>query len=220
MRGKCPHCLHNVYFIGAPVGSAGSSGRFSESRFECRGGLETVNVHFLTCPNCQHVVVRSSVEINGKTTERLVWPLTTLRLVPPEVPEHIKNDYREAADILQISPKASAALSRRCLQTVLTEAGKAKSKDLSKQIDEVLPSLPTHLAKSVDAIRAVGNFAAHPIKSKSSGEIVEVEPGEAEWNLDVLDGSFDFYYVQPARTKQRRDALNQKLRGAGKRPLK
>jgi hypothetical protein len=33
----------------------------------------------------------------------------------------------------------------------------------------------------LDAIRTIGNFAAHPIKSTSSGEIVDVEPGEAEW---------------------------------------
>jgi hypothetical protein len=119
-----------------------------------------------------------------------------------------------------MSPKASAALSRRCLQTVLAEAGGAKSRDLSDQIDEVLPKLPSHLAESVDAIRVVGNFAAHLIKSKSSGEIVDVEPGEAEWNLEVLDGLFDFYYVQPEKTKQRKTALGQKLREAGKPPLK
>lgn len=220
MRGKCPHCLHDVYFNDARVGTPASAGYFTQGQVACRSDLETVIVHFLICPNCQHVVARSSVTSGDKTEERLVWPPTTLRLVPPEVPEHIKNDYCEAAEVLQISPKASAALSRRCLQTVLTEAGGAKSKDLSSQIDEVIPSLPTHLAESIDAIRVAGNFAAHPIKSKSSGEIVEVESGEAESNLDVLDGLFDFYYVQPERTKQRKSALNQKLKKAGKPPLK
>ena len=29
-------------------------------------------------------------------------------------------------------------------------------------------------------------FGAHPIKSTSTGEIVEVEPGEAQWNLDAV----------------------------------
>lgn len=220
MRGKCPHCLHDVYFNDARVGMPGSAGYFTEGQVGCSGELETVIVHFLICPNCQHVVARSSVKIGDKTEERLVWPPTTLRLVPPEVPEHIKKDYLEAANVLPISPKASAALSRRCLQTVLTEAGGAKSGDLSSQIDGVLPSLPTHLAGNVDAIRIMGNFAAHPIKSKSSGEVVEVEPGEAEWNLDVLDGLFDFYYVQPERTKQRKAALNLKLKEAGKPLLK
>ena len=122
--------------------------------------------------------------------------------------------------MLNLSPKASAALSRRCLQTVLREAGRSKERDLSKQIDEVLPKLPSHIGEQVDAIRNTGNFAAHPNKSKSTGEIVEVEPGEAEWNLDVLDLLFDHYYVGPKIAEKKRAALDQKLQDAGKPPLK
>jgi hypothetical protein len=183
---------------------------------------ENVAIRFLECPNCLHLIVIAKVSLSGAQKEsiRYVWPYSTLRVVPPEVPENVKTDYVEAAEALQISPKASAALSRRCLQRVLTEAGGAKSKDLSDQIDEVLPSLSSHLAKSVDSIRAVGNFAVHPIKSKSSGEIVDVGVGEAEWNLDVLDGLFDFYYVQPEKIRQKRAALDKKLKDAGKLPLK
>ena len=47
-----------------------------------------------------------------------------------------------------------------------------------------------------------------------------VEPGEAEWTLDVLDGLFDFYYVQPAVLAARKAALNAKLASAGKPPTK
>ncbi|MGD1090046.1 MAG: hypothetical protein ABR955_15180 [Verrucomicrobiota bacterium] len=72
----------------------------------------------------------------------------------------------------------------------------------------------------MDAIRIVGNFAAHPIKSKASGEIIEVETGEAEWNLDVLESMFDFYFTQPALLKKKRDALNAKLKEAGKPEMK
>jgi len=69
-------------------------------------------------------------------------------------------------------------------------------------------------------VRQIGNFAAHPIKSTSSGEIVDVEPGEAEWNLDVLEGLFDFYFVGPAESKKKREALDKKLKDAGKPSLK
>ena len=81
-------------------------------------------------------------------------------------------------------------------------------------------ALPSHLAKSVDAVRIIGNFAAHPIKSTSSGEIVPVELGEAEWNLDVVEALFDFYYVQPKLLEEKRDALSKKLIDAGKQPMK
>lgn len=220
MKGKCPHCLHDVFFAKAEVKSPGQGGTYVTNDFYSQIGDETVSVSFYHCPNCDHLVVFGEVIVSGKSETTLVWPRTALRSVPVEVPEHIKRDYLESANVLPISCKASAALSRRCLQTVLTEAGGTKKKDLSDQIDEILPSLPSHLAQAVDAIRAIGNFGAHPIKSKSSGEIVDVEPGEAEWNLDVLDGLLDFYYVQPERTKQRRTQLNTKLKEAGKPPLR
>ncbi|WP_369407549.1 DUF4145 domain-containing protein [Rhodothermus marinus] len=80
--------------------------------------------------------------------------------------------------------------------------------------------MASQLAANLDAIRQVGNFAAHPTKSTSTGEIVEVEAEEAEWLLDVLEELFQYYYVQPARAKARREALNKKLRDLGKPPLK
>jgi hypothetical protein len=89
------------------------------------------------------------------------------------------------------------------------------------QFDQLTsPHLPSFIAQNVDAIRHIGNFAAHPTKSQASGEIVEVEAGEAEWNLDVLDLLFDFYYVQPKIAQQKRDDLNKKLRDSGKLPMK
>jgi hypothetical protein len=58
------------------------------------------------------------------------------------------------------------------------------------------------------------------MKSTSTGQIVDVEEGEAEWLLDVLEELFEFYYVAPARAAARRDVLNQKLKDLGKPPLK
>jgi hypothetical protein len=74
--------------------------------------------------------------------------------------------------------------------------------------------------ESLDAVRNIGNFAAHPIKSTASGEVIDVEPGEAEWNLDVLESLFDFYFVQPAALRKKQDALNAKLKEAGKPEMK
>ena len=138
--------------------------------------------------------------------------------LPDDVPESFAGDYREACLVLADSPKASAALSRRCLQNLLRDKGGVKPSDLSKEIDKVIASgaLPSHLVKGLDAVRNIGNFAAHPMKSTNTGEVVEVEPGEAEWSLDVLEGLFDFYFVQPAILQRKRDALNQKLADAGK----
>ncbi|MCC7171887.1 MAG: DUF4145 domain-containing protein [Planctomycetes bacterium] len=145
------------------------------------------------------------------------------RPVPPEVETadaSLAADFREAVAVLPLSPKSSAALSRRCLQHLLRTKAHTKCRDLADQIDEVLPSLPPQISANVDAIRQVGNFATHPMKSRSTGEIVPVEEGEADWLLEVLEELFDHYYVAPARATARRTALNDKLADAGKPQLK
>jgi hypothetical protein len=147
---------------------------------------------------------------------------TTDRLLPAEVPETFANEFYEAVRVLALSPKSSAALARRSLQELLREKAGVRESTLDAEIQKVLDSrsLPSYFADAIDAIRVIGNFAAHPIKSKNTGEIIPVEPGEAEWLLDVIEGLFDFYFVQPIRLQARRDALNEKLRAAGKPILK
>lgn len=137
------------------------------------------------------------------------------------MPAAIAEDYTEACLVLHDSPKASAALSRRCLQHILREAGKVKHADLNKEIEEVIGrgNMPSQITDLLHAVRQVGNFAAHPMKDKHTGDILPVEPGEAELNLEVLEALFDFYYVLPDKNQKRKDALNQKLQAAGKPPI-
>jgi len=178
------------------------------------------------CPACNRPAVAiNAYKWNGMEFTyrggRFVYPTVGYRqALPYDLPSTIRNDYEEAALVLADSEKASAALSRRCLQTLLRETAKSKSRDLADQIDEVLPTLPGYLQRQLDAVRNIGNFGTHPIKSKSTGEIVDVEAGEAEWNLDVLDLLFDFYYEQPRIAQQKRDALDKKLAETGKPPMK
>ena len=138
-----------------------------------------------------------------------VIPLTSDRPIPTEVPPDLAADYSEAALTLPLSPKASAALSRRCLQNTIREHGITR-RDLNAEIDEVINShsVSSHLADNLHAVRVLGNFAAHPLKSTNTGDIIEVEPDEAQWNLEVLDGLFDEWYVQPVKNAARKAALN------------
>jgi hypothetical protein len=152
----------------------------------------------------------------------LVWPPGAARPVPPGVPAAIAKDFREACEVLYISPNASAALSRRCLQALLWDVGWTTAKDLAQQIQDALDAgkLPLELAQELDAVRNTGLFGTHPKKSQTSGEIVDTEPGEAEWNTDVLQDLFDFCYVQPKKRAERKAALDQKLADIGKPPMK
>jgi hypothetical protein len=208
---KCPHCLEGYFedwkILGDLVDDVDGSWR----------------VKFDTCPSCKRVIMKLTHVRRGATkrVESLIRPKAPARSpLSPEVPETFTGDYREACLVLADSPKASAALGRRCLQNLLREHFGVKQGNLSDEIDEVLPKLPSHLAEAVDAVRNVGNFAAHPMKSTHSGEILDVEPGEAEWSLDVLEGLFDSCFVQPALLARKKQALNKKLADAGKPPMK
>lgn len=219
---KCPHCRTSARFIN-PSNQAfnGSTyGRISTELFATTE-KETVHVYSSECPECHKcIIVLKRCDRHGNfLEERTVYPMNASRIVPNEVPPHIKNDFVEATAVLPISEKASAALSRRCLQMVLTENGFNK-RDLNDQITDALPTLPTRIAENLDAIRNIGNFAAHPLKHQSTGLIVNVEAEEASWNLDVLEDLFDYYYVQPKRAEERRKKLEEKLRDLKKPPMK
>ena len=190
-----------------------------------------------TCPKCDRMIVmlrqfdlpqsggeNRSIPLPTKLKqERMVHPRVVARApIPEKVPKSIARDYDAACRVLPESADASAALSRRCLQNLLVEEGTVTKQNLNQQIQEVLDagSLPKQLAEDLDVVRVVGNFAAHPLKSESTGEIVDVETGEAEWTLDVLEALFDFLFVQSEKRSERRAALNAKLKDAGKNPLR
>lgn len=156
------------------------------------------------------------------THEEIIYPKFSLRNIEPEIPDFYKQDYLEACSVLLASPKASAALSRRLLQRVLLETIEIRQSNLAKAIDEFLnlSGVPSYLSNAIDAVRHVGNFAAHPLKDTHTGEIVDVEPGEAEWLLDVIEALFDFAIVQPQRLEAKRENLNQKLKAVGKPDMK
>lgn len=221
---KCPHCLVEFHAkvewdrLGHDV-----EGHWGIEKYLCPN------------PECRkwifYLVLGESVQIHGGgfigvspiKKRTLVRPKGTNRPpAPPEVPSAFAEDYTEACLVLPDSPKASAALSRRCLQHLLREEAKVKPSNLADEIQQVIDSgtLPSHLVEVIDAVRNVGNFAAHPIKSEKSGEILPVEPAEAEWNLDVLEALFDFYFVRPAITKKKRVALDEKLKESGQKPMK
>ena len=170
----------------------------------------------------ENIKIGSSHQSRQGTDELsyLVYPRSASRKpVPKDVPDSIREDYHEACLILEMSPRASAALSRRCLQELLKYQGHNQP-NLAKQIESTIPTLPSLIGGMVDVIRNIGNFAAHPMKSESSGEIVPVESGEAEWSLEVLEALFDHYYEMPARINAQKELLNKKLIDAGKPPIK
>lgn len=205
---KCLHCLVTVLPL-----------EESHEITEDLTGKWKVSSSF--CPSCRRstftlfcLEVRNGIHTGRRIEEYTVYPLSSGRPpCPVEVPENLAEDYKEACVVLPFSPKASAALSRRCLQSVLRTCTSCKHGNLNSEIVFCLDNerWPAHLHEVVDSIRKIGNFAAHPTPDKSTGEILPVDPEEAEWTLEILEALFDFYFVQPAKNKIRLEALKNKL---------
>ncbi len=209
---KCPHCLHAI-----------------------KPNIETIsianhrnddwNAKAFVCPNCdRQVIILAQLENNNyrwvPKDERYIFLKAVSSLpLPVEVDDEIVvSDYNEASLVLSDSPKSSAALTRRCLQYILREKVKTKKKDLADQIQEVIDNkmLPSEITEGLNAVRNIGNFAAHPQKSISTGEIVDVEPHEAEWNMEILYDVIDYVYVRPVRFQLKKEGFNEKLKEVGK----
>ncbi len=219
----CPHCgiaFHDHWH------SVGICGPTNEDRTAWTASVTK-------CPACKSETIkllhRDYPPGNAQANiilDFVAYPRTTNRKpTPKELPADIKEDYEEACMVLPLSNKASAALSRRCLQAILRGQGYMQ-KDLAKQIEALLAepdftkAIPTTLRQSVDAIRSFGNFSAHPVTDQTTLQIISVDPGEAEWCLDILEDMFDHYYVRPAVVAVRKAALDAKLAAAGKPPSK
>lgn len=207
---KCPHCLQGFHAQWAEPSNLGRDTEYSFTAKEC------------ICPTCNKNIILfcKKNRLTHQENWSFMYPKAISRSpIPIEVEdEELKDRYNQACLVLADSSMASAALSRRCLQHILREKAGATGNDLSKEIDAVIATgkLPSDLEKNLDAVRHIGNFAAHPMKGTNTGEIIDVEPGEAEWNLEVVEQLMDFYYVVPARSLQKRIDLNAKLREAGK----
>lgn len=206
--GKCPYCAVTNRFEEATTDRFHS---FTGERL-IHGNKDYFTLEVSRCTACGKNVIFWH--------NQMILPLGSSRPhCPKEVPKNIAKDYEESCLVEHLSPKAAAALARRCLQNMLHEQG-IKKRDLSEEIKEAMKKLPSHLSEAIDSIRNIGNFGTHPIKSTDTGLIVEVEEGEAEWNLNTIEQLFDFYYVQPAKTKLKRNALNLKLKEVGKPEMK
>lgn len=220
---KCPHCNTGIYqgfAESAPVNSPTVMSLAGQPI----GPPLAWKLYHQRCPECHDsIILLERVTMSSgwpawKGLSFMAYPRSRSRPIAKEVPDPYRRDFSEASTVLADSPKASAALSRRCLQAILKDQLGAKKKDLYDQIEEVIATgnLPPYIVEGLHDVRNIGNFAAHPMKSSTTGAIVDVEPGEAEWNLEVVEMLFDFCFVQPALAAERKAALNAKLKDTGK----
>lgn len=95
-------------------------------------------------------------------TEMLIPSHSTAPMPHKDMPDLIKNDYIEAREILNKSPRGACALLRLTIQKLCDEFVKG-NKNLNDKISELVKNgLPQQLQQAFDLVRVVGNNAVHP----------------------------------------------------------
>ena len=163
----------------------------------------------------------------GYVTSTLTKPLQSWRLLPesmakpqPEyIPAHIRQDYEEACRILNLSPKASATLARRCLQGMIRDFCEISERTLYEEIDALQNQfaegkppygIDPESIKALDDARKIGNIGAH----MEPDVISDVGPDEAASLIDLIETLFADWYVtrheRHERYKQLRETTETK----------
>ncbi|XES82780.1 DUF4145 domain-containing protein [Franconibacter pulveris] len=124
---------------------------------------------------------------------------------PDYVPKPILDDYKEAVLIKNLSPKASATLSRRCLQGMIRHAWDVKPARLVDEIKAIEGQIESSVWKAIDAVRNIGNIGAH--MENDINIIVDVDPGEAEMLIGLLELLIQEWYVEKHERQLRIDAI-------------
>jgi hypothetical protein len=200
---KCPYCNHNATITASNEGSAKHV--FNSNN---KDGLLLVLMHSIVCPNpdCREYQLSAALykgqqPINGSGTfisgdPLAKWqlrPQSTARPFPDYIPAAILDDYTEACLIRDLSPKASATLSRRCMQGMIRDFWGVKEKNLFEEINAIAGKVDPAIFDAIDAVRKIGNIGAH--MEKDINLVIDVEPEEAQMLIQLIEVLIEEWYV-------------------------
>lgn len=170
--------------------------------------------HFIRCPSraCNELTVeadlfkspgQSSVG-DGIASWRLV-PASDAKVFPGYVPQAVRDTYTEACLIRNLSPQASATLSRRCLQGMIRDFWSVKDlPTLKHEINAIQTEVEPDTWEAIEAVRAVGNIGAH--MEQDVNLIIGVDPDEAAWLIWLVERLINDWYIG---RKHRQNALRE-----------
>ena len=113
------------------------------------------NTKMAKCRHCENITFW--------IVDKMVYPLTgNVEIANVDLPNDIKNDYNEAKNIVNISPRGAAALLRLSVQKLCIYLGE-KGKNINDDIESLVKKgLPKTMQQALDSVRVIGNNAVHP----------------------------------------------------------
>jgi len=202
----CPYCNQIATITASNI----SSSRHPFGNENSENAELWLNTFVIVCPNheCRQYVIDATlwktkedanyIDLRLKAVEPCLqsWrmrPRSKAKPLPGYIPAPIVSDYEEACLIVADSPKASATLARRCLQGIIRDYWGFSMGRLVDEINELKSRLDATTWQAIDSVRSIGNIGAH--MEKDINLIIEVDPGEAELLIQLLEILFKEWYV-------------------------
>ncbi len=145
---NCAHCHvyshQDWFYLQASETSTGFGKQYSDEKFKVS-----------YCERCDGITIWVG--------ENIIFPHNSIvEPVNLDLPQEIVDDYNEAAMVLSLSPRSSAALLRLSIQKLCKFLGES-GKDLNLDIKNlVAKGLPSKVQEALDSVRVIGNESVHP----------------------------------------------------------
>jgi len=181
-------------------------------------GRRVLKTIFIVCPNpdCRKFTLSAYLHesewtqylgeaIGAQLQSWSLIPPSKAKTFPPYIPQALRDDYREACLIQELSPKASATLSRRCLQGILRDYWGVTPGRLVDEIGQIKDKVDSVTWDAIEAVRKIGNIGAH--MEKDINVIVDVDPNEADLLVGLVETLLREWYVGREERKKRMGAV-------------
>ncbi len=176
-----------------------------ELKITTKHGTKYLFTYFIVCPNTECKEYSLILQLFNRDwtpnigslgefeKEITIIPSFIAKSYPTYIPQPIRDDYYEACQIRELSPKASATLSRRCLQGMIRDFWGIKKSRLIDEISELESKVDTLTWQAIDAVRKIGNIGAH--MEKDVNVVIDVEPAEASLLLGLIENLMQDWYI-------------------------
>lgn len=213
----CPYCNHHS--------TVSDTNRIKHTaNFSIPSGAEfrtkIMDIFYIVCPNTDCNEYSISAELHNADRADLInvrlsyaekintWnlvPQSNAKPFPSYIPKAIIDDYEESCSIKNLSPKASATLSRRCLQGMIRDFWGVNKDSLYKEIGAIEDKVDAVTWQALNAVRSIGNIGAH--MEKDINLIIEVDPPEAQLLIDLIETLLTEWYVNRYERQQKMQAI-------------
>lgn len=205
----CPYCGQATTITSPNYSSVRSTIDTSTSVH----GTITLEHVAISCPNPQCTQLTLKAVLKKRYYSQGNWyagddvaswnllPRSRAKPQPEYIPKAIRDDYLEACLILDDSPKASATMSRRCLQGIVRDFWQlpvGQRGNLGNELNFVKDKVDPSTWEVIQTIRKVGDIGAH--MEKDVNYVVDVEPDEASLLIELIETLFEDWYI--ARQKR------------------